>query len=126
MAASSIMIVDDDDEFRETLHDMFVEEGYDVTVARNGQEAVDRFSEKPVDIVITDILMPEKEGIETIFELRREYGLKNIIAMSGGGRTGNAQFLETAKRLGVSQVFQKPIDLDELVRHVRSLPAGRR
>ena len=65
--------------------------------------------------------MPNIEGIETILELKRRYKLKNIIAMSGGGRTGDKDILRTAKQTGIMKVFAKPIDLNDLLAYVGSL-----
>lgn len=121
MPARTLMVVDDDDDFRETLRDVFEDEGYVVVTARNGEEALRVFRDNPTEVVITDILMPRKEGVETIFELRRQFGLKKIIAMSGGGRTRNEEILETAKRMGVARVFKKPIGLAQLVQYVGKL-----
>ena len=117
----TIMIVDDDEDLRAMLVDAFEGEGYQVLEAADGDKALRLFAHSPADVVITDILMPNTEGIETIFELKRRHKLKNIIAVSGGGRTGNKDFLEAAKDMGIAKVFSKPIDLNDLITYVDSL-----
>jgi DNA-binding response OmpR family regulator len=75
-------------------------------------------SEKP-DLVITDIIMPEKEGIQTITEIRREQPDAKIIAVSGGGRVGNTDFLKIARSLGADDAVAKPVDPDDFTARVR-------
>ena len=117
----TIMIVDDDYDLRAMLVDAFEGDGYQVLEAADGSKALKLFANSPADVVLTDILMPNIEGIETILELKRRYKLKNIIAMSGGGRTGDKDILRTAKQTGIMKVFAKPIDLNDLLAYVGSL-----
>ena len=95
--------------------------GYEVVEAGDGNEGLQSFREAPTDLIITDILMPEKEGLETIIDLRRDFPEVKIIAMSGGGRTGNLNFLEIARRLGAQHTLQKPFGLQEMLQAVREL-----
>ncbi|MEI9975894.1 MAG: response regulator [Ignavibacteriota bacterium] len=99
------------------------EEGYRVLEASNGKEALAAVRGGPVDLVITDLVMPEQEGIETVQALRKEAPAIGIIAMSGGF---GAQFLKIALALGANAVMSKPVEAEELVRKVaevlRSLP----
>ncbi len=85
-----ILIIDDDLQIREMMEQMLQKEGYETIGASDGQIAMKLCRENPADVVITDIIMPEKEGIETIVELKREFPGIKIIAMSGGraDRTG--------------------------------------
>jgi DNA-binding response OmpR family regulator len=116
-----ILIIDDEDQPRRMLQQVLTRAGYEVIEARNGNEGLQYFRTRPTDLIITDILMPEKEGLETIIDIRREFPAVKIIAMSGGGRTGNLNFLEVAKRLGAQHTLQKPFELQEILGAVRDL-----
>ena len=116
-----ILIIDDDDQIRRVLRKTLERDGYDVADAPNGKEGIRLYRENPADLVITDIIMPEKEGIETIMDLRREFPEVKIIAMSGGGRIGPEDYLHMAKGLGAQRTLTKPLERDELLRVVREL-----
>jgi DNA-binding NarL/FixJ family response regulator len=75
----------------------------------------------PTDLIITDLIMPEKEGIETIMELKKDFPDVKIIAISGGGRSKPESYLNLAKQLGAKRVFPKPIDREELLNAIREL-----
>lgn len=92
-----ILVVEDDDFVRFTLRKLLERAGYQVVEATNGDEAIDFFRDSKPDLVITDIVMPKKGGCELIPELRQENPAQKIIAISGGGRTGNMDYLELAK-----------------------------
>jgi CheY-like chemotaxis protein len=109
-----ILVVDDEEFVRATLRQMLEKTGHQVFEAANGIEALCAFEKHEANLVIIDIIMPEKEGIETIMELRqRKPGLK-IIAMSGGGRTGNTQYLHLAKSFGANNILPKPFKMGEV------------
>ncbi len=95
--------------------------GYEVDEAENGVVACRKFRESPFDLTITDIVMPEKEGIGTIIDLRREFPDAKIIAISGGARGGPDIYLDSAERFGAARTFTKPVDPQELLRAVREL-----
>ncbi len=116
-----ILIIEDEDQARRMLHQALVRAGYEVVEARDGNEGMEHFRARPTDLIITDILMPEKEGLETIMDLRQEFPGVKIIAMSGGGRTGNMNFLDVAKRLGAQRAMQKPFELRELLATIDEL-----
>jgi CheY-like chemotaxis protein len=116
-----ILIIDDEDQPRRMLQQVLTRAGYEVVEARNGNEGLQRFRARPTDLVITDILMPEKEGLETIIDIRREFPTAKIIAISGGGRAGNLHFLDVAQRLGAQRVLQKPFELQEMLAAVQEL-----
>ena len=78
-----VLLIEDDDLVRATLRDALESNGYEVATATNGLDGLERFRSAPADVVVTDILMPEKEGIETIIELRRDHPEVKIIAISG-------------------------------------------
>jgi DNA-binding response OmpR family regulator len=116
-----IMVVDDDSQVRDMLTLMLEAEGHEVIVADDGEIGVDRYREDPTDIVITDIIMPEKSGTEAILELRKEFPDLKVIAMSGGGRTGPYGHLMLAQRFGADRVFAKPLKRRELLNAISEL-----
>lgn len=118
-----ILIVDDYLEFRRMLSRLLESAGYRVREAENGAEALQMHRSAPADLIITDILMPEKEGLETIRELRREYPDIKIIAMSGGGQAGTGTYLNLAEKLGASRTFIKPFEVLDLLEAVKELTA---
>lgn len=120
-----ILVIDDDDDHRDTVREILEDVGYAVVEAADGQEGLHRCRAAPVDLVITDIVMPRQEGLETIMELRREFPAVPIIAMSGGGQRVKLDCLTLAKRLGAARTFRKPLDPPELLTAVRELvPPG--
>ena len=118
---AQILIIDDDDQLRLMLRKTLERSGYEVVEAPNGKEGIKRFREMPCDLVITDLIMPEKEGIETIVELKKDFPDVKIIAISGGDRSKPESYLNLAKQLGAKRVFPKPIDREELLNAVREL-----
>jgi CheY-like chemotaxis protein len=110
-----ILLVDDDESFRPMLHETLERFGYEVVVAVNGREALDRYREQPADLVLTDVIMPDKEGLETIREIRRQWPDARIIAMSGGGRTGPDNYLKIARNMGAAEVLSKPFSNRDLL-----------
>ena len=109
-----ILLIDDDVAVLRTLEFVLGDRGYDVVTARDGAEGLRLFQSNPPDLVITDLIMPEKEGIETIIEMRQARPNAKIIAISGGGRTHNTCFLKMAASLGAVAVLPKPFMPDEL------------
>ena len=82
------------------------------------------FRKFPADLIITDIVMPEKEGLETIRELKKSHPDLKIIAISGGGRIDSREYLESARLFGASKIFQKPFRQKEMVSAVKELLSG--
>ena len=120
-----ILVVDDDDHVRFMLKRALERDSHDVLTAENGLVAGRLQRESPSDVIILDIIMPEKEGLETIMELRRDDPGVKIIAISGGGQLGPSKYLKMAKILGAAFAFEKPVKLDELKAAIRQLiPAG--
>lgn len=111
----TILVVDDQNDLRQTLVS-YLEALPDCNVlsAKSGRQALEILRKAPVSLVITDMLMPDVEGLETIHTIQKQYPDTIVIAMSGGGRTGNMDFLDMAKQQGVHAVLQKPFDLDAL------------
>lgn len=118
-----VLVIDDEQLIRLQVRTALEQDGFVVHEAANGNEGLTRIAVTLPDVVITDILMPDKEGIETILELRRRYPSVRIIAISGGGRTGNKDFLRTAKHLGADRTLAKPFGLAELLKMVREVLA---
>ncbi|NJN52843.1 MAG: response regulator [Gammaproteobacteria bacterium] len=118
---SSILVVDDDSQVLEVVGEMLRLEGYDVATAVDGRDAVNQFKRAEFDLVITDLIMPEKEGLETIAELRNLRGKVPVIAMSGGGRIGPTDYLETARFIGANATLAKPFARSELISLVSNL-----
>jgi len=116
-----ILLVEDDPIVRETVRQVLASEGHDVICANDGRRGVDLFRKTRVDLVVTDIIMPEKEGIQTIQEIRAMRPRARIIAMSGGGRVGSTDFLSVAKKLGADDTLAKPFDPEELIEKVDRL-----
>ena len=111
---NKILLVDDDDEFRRMLRLTLVRLGYEVIEARNGREALHLQRVAENEVMITDLIMPDQEGLETIMAFRREFPAVRIIAMSGGGRINATDFLNMAKLFGASQTLTKPFSNPEL------------
>ncbi len=121
---SQILVLDDDADIRSLLRDLLERAGYEVMEAENGKIGLKLLGENGADLVITDLIMPEKEGIETIRELRRDFSDVKIIGISGGGAIGPETYLQMAKRMGAHQVFEKPFKLKEMSEAIRELLDG--
>ena len=111
----SILIIEDDDLFREALAGALTERGYKVMQAADGEQGVKLVRTEPTDLVITDMVMPNKEGIETIIQLRRDYPSVGIIAMSGGLAQNAPLYLKLAGSLGATRTLKKPFGLPALL-----------
>ena len=111
---AKILVIDDDVIVRETITQILEDLGHVVVIAEDGKAGVAAFRADRPDLVITDIIMPEQEGIQTITEIRRLAPDAKIIAISGGGRIGNTDFLRIARHIGANDVIAKPFDPDDL------------
>ena len=116
-----IMVVDDERQTRMMLRQMLERADYEVMEAENGYEAIQIFRQHPADLIIMDLIMPRKEGIETIIEMRTEFPYIKIIAMSGGGRVGSETYLELAAKLGALRTLAKPIEREVLLDSIREV-----
>jgi DNA-binding response OmpR family regulator len=110
-----ILLIEDDDALRDTLRKTFARAGYEVDDAPNGRAALQAYGRVRSDVVITDIVMPDKEGLETISELRRLAPNTKIIAISGAGIGRADDYLGMARRLGASRILAKPFSGDEIL-----------
>lgn len=118
---AKILVFDDEPSILLMIKKMLEKAGHEVEIALNGKEGMALFEKNRPDLLITDIIMPEKEGLETIFELRKQYPQLKIIAISGGGRIGPDGYLPGAKLLGANAVFTKPLVPREFLQAVTDL-----
>jgi Response regulator containing CheY-like receiver domain and AraC-type DNA-binding domain len=118
---ANILVVEDEEMVRITLERVLAVENHEVSTASNGNEAIALAKEKPFDLVITDLIMPEKQGIETIVELRRDNPDLKIIAISGVGRSHVSSELDHARQLGADATITKPFGVDTLLKVLHQL-----
>jgi DNA-binding response OmpR family regulator len=119
-----ILLIDDDDLVRRALSQTMAREGHTVIEATNGKEGLELFRSARADLVITDIVMPGKEGTEVLIELRKKNPPVKVIAISGGGRQSPADYLKVARHLGAAKVLAKPFSGDELLSAISELLPG--
>ncbi len=120
-SAGGILVVDDEEQMRSIIRQLLENAGYSVMEAPDGKVALWLFKEMPADLIITDIIMPEKEGLETIMELKRDFPKVKIIAISGGGQGSPGQYLSIAKKMGADHTLTKPFEKEELLKAVKNL-----
>ncbi len=118
---AKIIVIDDEPYILLLLKKMLEKEGHIVDIATNGVEGIELYHRHGADLIITDIVMPEKEGLETIINLRTENPALKIIAISGGGRVDSREYLHSAKLLGAEKIFQKPFQKNEIIQAVKEL-----
>jgi two-component system response regulator (stage 0 sporulation protein F) len=114
---ASILIVDDEAPIRTLLRSILEADGHQVREAANGQIGLTLYRQAPADLVITDILMPERDGMEVTLALTQEFLDARVIAMTGAN--GDQNFLNVAKLFGARQVIQKPFTVEDVRRLVR-------
>jgi YesN/AraC family two-component response regulator len=118
----SILIVEDEAQMRTMLSKVLARGGYKVVEAKNGDEGMRLFRAQPADLVITDLIMPGKKGLELIAELKREFPQTKMIAISGGGwRVDDEEYLSAAEKLGVDYSLSKPFQNETLLSMVNDL-----
>jgi CheY-like chemotaxis protein len=118
---SKILIIDDDPDIRAVLGWSLKSAGYEVALAADGREGLNAYRAQPADLVITDLYMPNQDGLETIHELDQRYPRPAIIAMSGRAIAGT--MLSIARKLGAIQILQKPFSIDDVLQAVtKALP----
>jgi len=120
---TSILLIEDDHLFRETLANALTERGFAVTQAADGEAGVKLFRVAPTDLVITDIVMPNKEGIALVVELHRDFPKLGIIAMSGGAARDPALYLKLAGLFGANRTLPKPFTIDALLGAIQGMLA---
>ncbi len=112
---TKILLIDDDPNVLDALSITLEEDGYSVAIAQDANLGLRLVEEHAFDLVITDIIMPGKEGLETILELKRNQPELNVVAMSGGGRLSSTPYLNMASALGVKSTLAKPFSASELL-----------
>jgi len=121
MKSCSILVIDDEPALREILSHVLSDAGHRVVGAANGKEASKVLSSAAFDVVLTDVIMPEKDGMQVISELRKKFPEVRIVAMSGGGHVSRDQYLKIAKGLGAHAVLEKPFPNQQLLATIESL-----
>ena len=117
----SVLLMDDEPQFRELFKRELTRNGFEVFTAADGKEGMNLYRQRHPDIVVVDLIMPEKEGIETIMDLKKEFSGVKIIAISGGGQGSPTTYLEMAKKMGAEKTFPKPIDWPDLIKTIKEL-----
>lgn len=115
-----ILVVDDEELARFTIREILTMAGHTIEEAENGDEAIKCQMAEPFDLIVTDIIMPGKGGIELITELKQADPTPIILAISAGGPTGDADFLSRAKSVGADDILAKPFSEEELVEKVEN------
>jgi DNA-binding response OmpR family regulator len=116
-----VLVIEDDEHFRNLTLRWFESYGIEAEGAANGARGLELQRRRPADVIITDIFMPEMEGIETIHDLRKEFPEAKIVAMSGRDPMAKFDVFQVARELGAAKTFRKPFRFEELVAAVRDL-----
>jgi len=116
-----ILIVEDEKELREMLRVSLLRRNFSVMEAENGKDAILHFKPSITDLVVTDLIMPDEDGLKVIMKLREIKPLIKIIAISGGGKAGPGNYLNLAKALGANAIFSKPFSLNDLMAKIEEL-----
>jgi DNA-binding NtrC family response regulator len=116
---ASVLVIDDEVAIRNLLRRALEKQGYEVLDAADGKEGINIFRANPTDLVITDIVMPNQEGMETIQELKQDFPQLKIIAISGGGSAKHGLYLNLAKGFGATSVYDKPIKMDKFLKETK-------
>jgi len=119
-----VLVIDDEDMIRDVIKVILTDAGYQVIGAVNGEEGLRKLESQDFDLVITDILMPEKEGVETIIEIKKSRPQMRIIAISGGGRASNLYPLKIANKIGADGTLPKPFEPEDLLKLVHEVIAA--
>lgn len=121
---AAVLIIDDNEEIRTLWTDVLEDEGHSVIQAESGVVGVKLARAHPVDVIVTDIMMPDKDGLETIIEIQSHNPTAKIIAVSGGGDMLKQSFLPVAGALGAIMTLNKPVDINEFCEAVSTLAAA--
>ncbi len=117
---ATILVIDDDPQICDVLEQVLEKEGHRVFTALNGEEGIRLYRQHLPELIILDILMPEKEGLETILDLRREFPNVNVIAMSAASEGAKINLLELAQRLGAQYRMAKPFQIQTVIELVNT------
>ena len=116
-----ILIVEDDNELREMLKVSLMRHKYTVLEASDGKDAITHFKPALTDLILTDLIMPEEDGLKVIMKLKEMKPDVKIIAISGGGKAGPGSYLNLAKVLGADAIYSKPFSVNDLIIKIREL-----
>jgi len=119
-----ILVIDDDEQVLDLIKEMLKPGGHEVTLAESCKKGVELYKQKPADLIITDIFMPEADGLQTIMNLRRDFGDLKIIAISGGGKVTRIDFLKIAMSIGAMAALKKPFTQEHQLCGVHLLYIG--
>jgi DNA-binding NtrC family response regulator len=119
--AETVLVIDDEEGLRRMYRELLEERGYRVVTAENGDAGGELFRSEQPAVVILDIIMPEKEGVETMLDLKKHDPAVRVIAISGGGQVEAEEYLRIMRHFGARFTFQKPVGTRELLRAVDSL-----
>jgi two-component system, cell cycle response regulator CpdR len=118
---SGVLIVEDDKDLREMLKMSLLRSGFTVLEAKNGKDAITHFKPALTDLVVTDLIMPEEDGLKVVIKLRELKPSIKIIAISGGGKVGPGSYLNLAKALGADAIYSKPFSINDLTTKIEQL-----
>ena len=118
---AGILIVEDDKDLREMLKISLLMRKYTVLEASDGKEALIKFRPGVTDMVITDLIMPDEDGLKVIMKIKEIKPSIKIIAISGGGKAGPGNYLNLAKALGADEIFPKPFSINEMIKKIDEL-----
>ena len=116
-----VLIVEDDKELREMLKLSLLRRNFTVLEAENGKAAITHFKPLITDLVVTDLIMPEEDGLKVVIKLRELKPSIKIIAISGGGKVGPGSYLNLAKALGADAIYSKPFSINDLITKIEQL-----
>jgi CheY-like chemotaxis protein len=116
-----VLIVEDDKELREMLKMSLLRRNFTVLEAENGKEAITHFKPALTDLVVTDLIMPEEDGLKVVIKLRELKPSIKLIAISGGGKVGPGSYLNLAKALGADAIYSKPFSINDLTAKIEQL-----
>ena len=116
-----ILVIDDDGDYTQSIKELIEADGYEVVICNNGRDALKMQGLRPIDIIVTDIIMPEVNGLEVILQVRKSHPSTKIIAISGGGLIHAMDLLLMAKQLGASIVLRKPFGYSLLKTQLKNL-----
>jgi DNA-binding response OmpR family regulator len=114
-----VLILEDSPDLRQLLQLELQAQGFEVAAASSGDSALELMERAPADVVLTDLFMPDKDGLETILELRARYPGARIVAMSGWESRAGLDYLKVAREIGAERTFRKPFDIGELIAALR-------
>ena len=116
-----VLVVEDDKELREMLKLSLLRRNFTVLEAENGKAAITHFKPLITDLVVTDLIMPEEDGLKVVIKLRELKPSIKIIAISGGGKVGPGSYLNLAKALGADAIYSKPFSINDLIAKIEQL-----